>query len=201
MEQLLIRQHWTALPLRVYITAFMVLFGGIGVFGELAEPDGGSGIRVAIPLYGLGVYSVIAMWWSRRTATITPGGVRVSIGPLPVCTARSVTKDKILHCYVHTVRISDDGTVLETYDNVGVETLSGEQINVSGPHLVAGEAMEMARQVARVLAPVEVRVIDFEPSGGRARRILKIAALWLALTLLALFAGLAWELELWLDLT
>jgi len=198
VEELLIRQPWTALPLRVFATGFMLLFAGIGAYSVIAGYDDSPSYRLVLPLYAVGVYAVTAMWLSKRTAKITPAGVRVSIGPLPVCTPRSVTKDKILHCYVHTVRIYDDGTELENYDSVGVEALDGEQINISGPHLVAGEAMEAARQIARVLAPLGVQVVDWEPSGGRKSRILKIAAFWLALSLLALFAGTAWELELWL---
>lgn len=160
------------------------------------------GVRILIPLFAVGVYSVSALWWNRRTATITPGGVRVTIGPIPMTTARKAKKDKILHCYVHTVvvRDLDDGSPLETYDNVGIETIDGEPITVSGPHMAPGEAIQAAKQVAQVLAPIEVHVVDYQPgSSRRARRILWNAAFWLALTLFALFVGFAWELEWWLS--
>lgn len=200
MDQLIIRQRWVALPLRSFVAGFALLFGGIGVYSAIAY--GEDDFRSVIPAYSVQVYSAIAIWFNRRTATITPGGVRVTVGPFPMSTTRSATKDKILCCYVHAVRVYDeDGVLLETYENAGIETLGGDQFTVSGPHMVAGEAMQAATQVARVLAPVEVRVLEWEPTGGRARRILKNGAFWLALTLFALFAGLAWELELWLDLT
>ncbi len=196
MDHLIIRQRWVALPLRSFIVGFAMLFGGIGVYSAIVY--GEDDFRTVIPAYAIQVYSAIALWFNKRTATITPGGVRVTFGPFPMCTSRSAIKDNILYCYVHSIRIFDDGTELENYDNVGVETRSGEQFTVSGPHLVPGEAMQVARQVAQVLAPVEVRVLDWEPTLGRTRRILKNAAFWLTLTLLALFVGVAWELELWL---
>lgn len=200
MNELRIRQRWVQLPLRFFIVVFALLFGGIGVYHAIAYPGEDGGFRIVIPAYSIQVYSAIALWWNWRTATITPAGVRVAVGPFPMSTPRSATKDKILYCYVHTVRVysEDGGEPLETYENVGIETITGEQFTVSGPHMVAGEAMQMARQVAQVLAPIEMRVLDYEATRGRARRVLLNAAFWLALVLLAFFAGIAWDQEWWL---
>jgi hypothetical protein len=198
MAPLIFQQRWVALPLRVFIAGFALLVGGLGVFGMIVEDGDALSFRTVVPAYAIQVYSAIALWFNRRTATITPSGVQVKVGPFPMCTARSAAKANILYCYVHSVRIYDDGTELENYDNVGVETSSGEQFTVSGPHLKPGEALQAASQVAQVLAPLEVRVLDWEPTLGRSLRILKNAAFWLALTLIAIFVGVAWDLELWL---
>ena len=109
--------------------------------------------------------------------------------------------DNIRHCYIRKITTYDDGTVLESYYSVGVETIDGEQIDMSQPHNTAQDAMLLANQVADVLNqspgrnPIEVRQVAQIPERPEVLRILVLASLWLALFIAAVFVGFAWEEE------
>jgi hypothetical protein len=201
MEEMRVHQRWMPLPWGAFGIALALIFAGIGVDSLIMHPEEQPSVRVVIPMYALALYWVFALLCNKRTATITPEGVRVSVWPFLVRLPRRVKHGNIRHCYIRQVDVYDEGTVLERHYSAGVETLDGEQIDISKPHNTAEEAMLLANQVARVLnrwpgrSPVEVRQVAQIPERKEVLLILALASLWLALFIAAIFIGFAWEEE------
>src|SRR5688500_9417988 len=150
MEKLRVHQRWMALPWGGFGIAIALVFAAVGVYSLIMYPEEEPSVRVAIPMYALALYWVVALLCNRRTAVVTAQGVRVSVWPFLVGPPRRVKHDNIRHCYIRKITTYDDGTVLESYYSVGVEAIDGEQIDMSQPHNTAEEAMLLANQVADV---------------------------------------------------
>jgi hypothetical protein len=54
---------------------------------------------------------------------------------------------------VRNVSTSDDTTELESYYTAGLQTLAGDQIDISSPHEIGKEAAAAAHEIARVTNP------------------------------------------------
>jgi hypothetical protein len=164
-------------------------------------PEDEPSVRVVIPMYALGLYWVFALLCNKRTAAVTPKGVRVSIWPFIVRFPRRVKYERIRHCYIRQVDTYDDGTVLERYYSAGIETLQGEQVDLSSPHNTADEAMHVANQVAHVLnqqpgrTHVQVREVAQVPERREILWTLLLLGFWLALFIASIFVGFEWEEE------
>jgi hypothetical protein len=201
MEKMRVHQRWMPLPWGGFGIALALIFAAIGVHSIILHPEEQPSVRVVIPMYALALYWVFALLCNKRTATITPEGVRVSVWPFLIRLPRRVKHDRVRHCYIRQVDISDEGTVLERYYSAGVETLDGEQIDISNPHNTAEEALLLANQVAHVLnqwpgrSPVEVRQVAQIPEQKEVLWVLALAGFWLALFIAAIFIGFAWEEE------
>jgi len=197
-----VHQRWMALPWGVYGVAIALVFAVIGVYCVIMYPEDKPSVRVVIPMYTLALYWVFALLCNKRIAAVTPQGVRVSMWPFLVRLPRRVKRDNIRHCYIRQVDTYDEGTILERYYSTGVETLDGEQIDISHPHNTAEEAMLLANQVANVLnqrpgrSPVEVRKVAQIPEKREVLWTLALLGLWLALFIAAIFVGFAWEEEI-----
>ena len=79
------------------------------------------------------------------------------------------------HCFVRGVIFLDEGTVLDSYNRVGVETLSALQIELSGPHASLEEAAA-AIEIAQILN-LEICSVSQTPS----RRELNFSTLYLSI--------------------
>ena len=80
------------------------------------------------------------------------------------------------HCFVRGVIFLDEGTVLDSYNRVGVETLSGLQIELSGPHASLEEAAAAAIEIAQILN-LEICYVSQTPT----RRELNFSTLYLGI--------------------
>ena len=193
-------QRWLPIPWGVYGSVLAVTFGGIGIYA-LLHPEDGPSVRLAIPLYVVAVYWVVACLVNRRTADVKPGGMWVLVWPIPVLLPRRIAREKIRHCYVRRVSVYDEGTELETHFSTGVETLGGHLIGVSDYHQTEGEAAGIAKQVAGVLNQanggnrIEIFEVDQLPTRAEAGRIVLRGLFWLVVLLAAIFLGAMWDLE------
>ncbi len=192
MEKIRVHQRWMALPWGVIGIGLGLIFAAIGVYSLVVYPGEKPGVRAVIPAYALALYWVIAALCNRRTATITPRGVRVIIWPFFVRLPQRVKRENIRHCYLRQVDIYDDGALLEEYYSVGIETLDGEAVEISAPHDTAEEALAVANRIAPLLR-VEVRAVEQIPEKREVFWIVMRAGFWLALFIAAIFAGFAWE--------
>lgn len=194
-----VHQRWRALPWGVFGIALAALFGGIGVYCSVAYPEDEPSVRVVIPMYGVAVYWVLALLCNRRIASVTANSVRVTIAPFFVRLPRRLKHSQLRHCYIRNIDTYDEGTLLEKYYSVGVETVKGEQIDISSPHSTAEEATLVAEQVARVLnqspgrTPIPVRHVPQIPAQTELVSLLALLGLWLALLIGSVFVGFAWE--------
>jgi len=186
MEKLRLHQRWMALPWGGFGIAIALVFAAVGVYSLIMYPEEEPSVRVAIPMYALALYWVVALLCNRRTAVVTAQGVRVSVWPFRVGPPRRVKHDNIRHCYIRKITTYDDGTVLESYYSVGVEAIDGEQIDISHPHNTAVEAMLLANQITHVLnewpgrSPIEVRQVAQIPEKRETLWTLALLSLWLA---------------------
>ena len=80
------------------------------------------------------------------------------------------------HCFVRGVIFLDEGTVLDSYNRVGVETLSALQIELSGPHASLEEASAAAIEIAQILN-LEICSVSQTPT----RRELNFSTLYLSI--------------------
>lgn len=105
---------------------------------------------MVISLYLLSAYWVLAALCNIRTTVITARDVRDIVWPVPVHVPRLTKRAALRQCFLRGVDITDDGYVLESYIMVGVETMVGLQIEISGPHKTEPRAMRIATEIANV---------------------------------------------------
>lgn len=193
-------QRWLPIPWGVYGSVLAVIFCGIGVYA-LLHPEDGPSVRLAIPLYVVAVYWVVACLVNRRTAGVKPQGIWVLVWPVPVLLPRRISREKIRHCYVRRVSVIDEGTELETHFSTRVETLAGHLIGVCDYQKTEADAAGVAQEVAGILnqAPGGKRIEIFEvgqsPTRAEAWRIVLRGLFWLMILLVAIFLGALWDLE------
>ena len=199
MEKVRVHQRWMALPWGVFCLIIAAVMGVGGAYSAVYYPQEKPSVRVVIPAYGLALYWVFALLANRRTVTVEPDGLRVSIWPFVVRLPQRVRRKDVRFCYIRRIDVSDDETLLERHYAVGVETFGGEQIEISSPHGTAEDAVSLANRIAHTLngspgpAPVEVREIDQILGTTEALWVIARASFWLALFIAAIFAGFAWE--------
>jgi hypothetical protein len=199
MEKMLIRGRWMALPWGVYLLVIALILGGGGIYGHIYYPDEKPSVRAVVPAYGLTLYVVFALLFNWRTSVVTPNGLTVSVWPLVVRPPRRLQRDKIRGCFIRSVSTRDDGTLIESYFSVGVESMEGRQIEISYPHQSASEAMQLANEIARQLnqSPggrlIEVQEVEQLQSPAEALATVGLVGFWLILFIAAILAGFAWE--------
>jgi len=182
MEKLQVRQRWMPLPWGAITLAIMLVFAATGTYSTIYYPDDKPSIRVIMPMYALAVYIVFALIINWRTTVVTPRGLSLSVWPLIVRPPRHLTRVNIRHCYTRKVSIYDDGTLLESYYSAGVQSIRGEQIDISTPHSTAEQALKAATRIANVLnqapgqTPIEVRQVEQLPEVVEILMTLAIAS-------------------------
>jgi hypothetical protein len=201
METMRVQQRWMSLPLGVFCMGFSLLMMANGIYSLVYFPDEEPSVRVAIPLFGLGLYWAFALLCNRRTTSASANGVRVSVWPFFVRPARRLKREQIRHGYIRQVNITDERTLLERYYTIGVETHAGEQLDLSTPHFVYQNAWEMSQQMVRVLnqaaghQPLSVVLVAQIPPRKEVILTLVLAGVWLAIFIGSIFVGFAWEEE------
>jgi len=186
-----LHQRYLSLPYSIFGIILAVIFGAIAVISWLQQEDGPS-VRMAIPLYLFSIYWVLVALCNIRSVAITAHGVRDIVWPFPVHIPRRTKRSAIRHCFVRGVTTTDEGTVLETYNMVGVETLAGLQIDLSGPHNSVLEETEVATEIARILN-IEIRRVPQIPTRREiVSRLLRIS-FWAIIGFFTLFLGFEWE--------
>lgn len=197
-----VTQRWFPLALGGFGIFLVVVFGGIGGYAWF-HPEDGPTMRIAIPLYVVAVYLVVACLANLRTAGVTRDGIWFLAWPIPVMLPRRIGREKIRHCYVRNLRQVSrypNNKELGSYFSVGVETLAGHQIDISGSQETADEAKRLASEVVGILnqAPGGDRIKAVEvsqlPPRVEVMRILLRMLFWLAVCLTAIFLGVLWEL-------
>lgn len=193
--------RWLAIPWGAFGLIFAVVFGGIA-WMSLQQPQENPSVRLAIPLYLFACYFVAAALINRRSAILTPEGVRVIIWPLPIRIPERSRRNAIRHCYLKKVVVLDDGTELEHYYMAGIETANDQQIDLTGPHKTEPEAIESAKTITAILnqapgnPPLEIRWIPNHPPPRRVLSVLLLVGFWLAVALYTIYLGVQWE-EAW----
>lgn len=200
MSRIAVRQRWLPVPWGVYGIILALLFGGIGAYFWL-HPEDGPTVLMVVPLYAISVYMVLAAVCNVYQAVVTPHRIWEFVWPFPVRLPRATSRDRIRHCYLRNVNISDDTAEWENHYYAGVETVEGWQIELSGPHQSAEHALQMAYRVADVLneapGPNQISVVRVPQlrSRGEAIRIVLICLFWLALSIYGVFLGADWDEE------
>lgn len=188
-----VRQRWMSWPWGIFGLVFAVIFGGVGLYSLRVYPNDRPSAWLAVPMYALAVYWVIALLCNQRTAVAGPQGVRVLVWPIFVRLPQRVRRENVRGCFVCRVGISDDGTLLETYYTAGVETRGGRDLEM-GVFATAAEAERMAGQVAAALGGAPLGVLTIQEMRGQVVGKLMMAGFWLTLFIGAVFLGAAWEL-------
>ncbi len=184
-------QRYLSIPYGVYGIILAVIFGAIAVISWL-NPEDGPSVRMVIPMYLFSVYWVLVALFNIRTVVITPQEVRDIVWPFPVHIPRRTKRSAIRHCFVRGVTLMDEGTVLETYNMVGIETLAGLQIDVSGPHDAIHEATQAAAEIAGILN-IEIRDVPHSPTRRElVSRMLRMS-FWITIGFYSLYLGISWE--------
>lgn len=187
-----------SLPWGIMGIVLAIVLGTVWVDSWL-HPEDGPSVRMIIPFYGCFVYWVLACLVNFRTAVVTPHRVWVIVWPLPVRLPQWTLREKVRRCFIRRVATCDDGTELESYYMCGLETLSGLQIELSGPHPEAEAAWEAAGRVAGVLNAgregheIEIEQIGQIPSRPQIAAQMLMLLLWVVFCFGALYLGFAWE--------
>lgn len=193
MREMRVRERWLPVPYGVYGVVLALVFGGIAVAAWL-HPEDGPTVRIALPMYGIAVYWVLAALVNVRSVSIREDRVAEYVWPVPIRLPRWTRREKIRCCTIRKVVVFDDGAELETYFTAGLQTVDGLESLVSGPHNTSGEAEAVARKMADVLQ-VPVVEADQLPGQRRAIRIMLAGVFWLTLAVISVFVGAAWDEE------
>lgn len=191
-----VRQRWMSWPWGIFGLVFAVIFGGVGLYSLAAYPNERPSAWLAAPMYGLAVYWVIALLCNQRTAVAGPDGVRVLVWPFFVRLPQRVRREEIRSCFICRVGIADEGTLLEVYYTVGVETRGGRDLEM-GVFVTAAEgervAGELAAALNRAAGQAPVGVVSLDEMRGQAVGKVMLGLFWLALFIGAVFVGVALE--------
>jgi len=186
-----LHQRYLSLPYSIFGIILAVIFGAIAVI-SWRNPEESPSVRMVIPIYLFSVYWVLVALCNIRTAVIATHEVRDIVWPFPVHIPRRTKRSAIRHCFVRGVTIMDEGTVLEDYNMVGVETLAGLQIDLSGPHNSIEEATQAAAEIAGILN-IEIRDVSQTPTRREIFSRLLRLAFWAVIGFSTLFLGFEWE--------
>ena len=186
-----IHQRYLSIPYGVFGSILAIVFGAIAVEAWI-HPEDGPSIRMVIPMYLFSVYWVIVSLCNIRTAILTPHHVRDIVWPFPVHLPRLTNRTNIRHCFIRGVTITDEDAILETYNMVGVETLAGLQIDLSGPHATLDQATTAATEVANILKLEIVHVSQTPTRRELVSRLLRLA-FWATIGFSSLYLGFVWE--------
>ena len=157
-----------------------------------------TGIRVFIPVCALLFYLLTIVIVNRRHVKVDVDGVRTYFAPLPGFASETIDRADVRLCFVRNVRGQYEGAEVENYWAAGVETAKGLQVLVRYPLRTTELARVEANNIAHVLnqnpshPPVELRAPSAPPPLDW--RQLKLLVIWVVLFLIALAAGLTWEL-------
>lgn len=190
-----------ALPWGVYLLVIALVLAATGIYSNIHYPDEKPSVRLAVPAFGLVLYVIFALLFNWSTCVVTPKGLTVNVWPLIVRPPRRFKRDKIRFCFIRKVSTIDDGTLLESYFSVGVESIKGLQVEISYPHNSAGEAMQLANQVASKLNQlpgarlIEVQEVEQLKMTAEVLATLALIGFWLVLFIAAILAGFEWEVR------
>ena len=130
-----LRQHHRWAPWWV-AALFGILYLPLGYAVILAIVDpakGGEGIRIFLPMFSIFTYWVLALVLNMRTAVVTPAGVSVRLLPFPIGNGQKIKRADIAVCYCRHIIEYEDGQEIENFHTAGVETKTGQQIDVYIP--------------------------------------------------------------------
>jgi len=151
-------------------------------------------IRVIIALVTVAAYWILGVVANWRVAIVRPAGVRTSMFPFPTGSGQRVRRDGILHSYArHHVETDESNSyVVADYYAMGVETIEGHQLDIHLPYGSEAEALDAAREVARVLninasgRRIDVRPVETKLTYPTLRRLV---VFWSVATLCAVYIG------------
>jgi len=159
-------------------------------------PDGRftTEIRILMALATVAAYWILGVVANWRIAIVRQTGVRTSILPFPTGSGQGVRRDSILHCYArHHVETDESNSyVVADYYAMGIETIEGHQMDVHLPYGGEAEALDAAREVARVLdhdmsgRRIEVRSVETKLTYPTLKRLV---VFWSVVTLCAVYVG------------
>ncbi|HYP05408.1 MAG TPA: hypothetical protein VER03_04165 [Bryobacteraceae bacterium] len=196
MKELLVRERmapwWVGLLVGL-VCAFFIWV----VFASAAE--GGSeaaGLRVFIPVVAIGSYLGLAVVLNVRMVEVTPTGVRIWNGPVPIGASVNTAREEIRVCYARYIVTMHKGSVADRFYTAGVETHAGRQIDIYRRFKNPDKALEAAERVAGVLNYGAVTQI---PAGLENQKRdyshrPKVLA-WGALFICAVIMGAIWEIR------
>jgi hypothetical protein len=185
--------------------ACAIMLAIAGVFALLVRAglrSTGPGVwpHVLIPPFGLWIYATLASLVNRRKVIVTPHGLVMTNGPIPVRAQTRVAREDIVCTYHSTITaLADDGrTDVVLGHTCGVETRTGAHVQVFGTFKDPESARNSAQRIADALAgasrtPIEVRHLKRVNDDPADKRTFLI---WVSIVAIALFAGFLWDLTL-----
>jgi len=192
-----LRQHHRWAPWWV-AALFGILYLPLGYAVILAIVDpakGGEGIRIFLPMFSIFTYWVLALVLNMRTAVVTPAGVSVRLLPFPIGNGQKIKRADIAVCYCRHIIEYEDGQEIENFHTAGVETTTGQQIDVYIPIETEAESHQAAFEIGRVLNanPADRPIPVYTVIRDRHDPTFKRQALaWCGLLLVSVLIGAFW---------
>jgi hypothetical protein len=195
IDGLRLRRRWVP-PGLAAILGLLYLPLGWAALGAVFHPESfGPGIRLFLPFFAILTYLVAALTANHRQARVQPSGVEIRLRPFPLGNGRTVPREAIACCYHRQIIDYAKGHAISTHYTMGIQTRDAEMLDLLGLCPTEAEAATAAAQTAQILStasPIEVR----PPALAKPRRPSLLAFfLWVALTLLSIAAGAAWEIS------
>jgi hypothetical protein len=177
------------------LIAFCAFFGWVAHTSLTApfSPDVAS--HLIVPAYCLGVYLTLAALLDSHSVAVTPQGIAIRYGPVPVGSSETIVREQIAFCFVwHNITVSED-SVIEDDHRCCVETLQGRQVELwrFKDAIVARDAVYKIAYILTAGSPdsLEVRFVGDSRSDRVMQRRLWT---WVATFALAFALGGVWEL-------
>lgn len=196
-----LRESWpVATPWqRAIMLAFTALFARLLQMG-LQSTGPGVWPHVLIPPFGLWLYATLAALANRRSLDVSPDGLTMANGPIPLRRPLRVARRDVAFAYhAPVLAVGDLGDTAVLWHTAGIETRGGRQIQLFGTFKDEESSRTMARRIAVAFgmpngaAPIDARPITALREDPSDRRV---GIMWTGLTVAALIAGLAWEMAL-----
>jgi hypothetical protein len=178
------------------LIAFCAFFGWVAQTSLTApfNPDVAS--HLIVPAYLLGVYLTLAALLDSHSVVVTPQGIAIRYGPVPVGFSETIGREQIALCLVwHNVTVSEE-SVIEDDHRCCVDTLEGRHVEL-WRFKDAIAARDAAYRIAYVLtarspdSSLEVRFVGDSRSDRVMQRRLWT---WVAAFPIAFALGGVWEL-------
>ena len=152
--------------------------------------------HLIVPAYFLGVYLTLAALLNSHSVVVTPEGISIRYGPVPVGSSERILREQIAFCFVWHSVVASEESVVEDDHLCCVETRGGRHLQL-WRFKDAIAARDAVYKIAYILtaaapgSPLDVRFVREGRSDGVMQRRVWT---WVVAFALAFVFGAAWEL-------
>lgn len=198
MQELVIRKRWAPWWLALGAAVLSAIFGWTISRSLSIGENGEEGIRIFISLCLVGAYLALAIIVNVRKTEVSPNGLKIWVGPLPVGSSISVPRAEIALCYARHYIGYHKKAVVDSFYTSGIQTTDGRQIDVTTHIKMPDQALRVAQDLAEALndpispvSRIDAGWVQFSPDRSHRAQVL----IWAFLFVFAVIVGAFWDVQ------